>query len=37
MVYTIDVLPSSELCVKSYFRLVLGWVIVCGRVNHLGM
>ena len=22
---------------RHYARLVLGWVTVCGRVNHLGM
>ena len=32
-----DTLPSINVVALRQTRLVLGWVTVCGRVNHLGI
>ena len=32
-----NALASINVVVLRQTRLVLGWVTVCGRVNHLGM
>jgi len=33
----VSVLASINVVNPHWVRLVLGWVTVCGRVNHLGM
>jgi len=33
----VTVLPLINVVNQHWARLVLGWVTVCGRVNHLGM
>jgi len=33
----VGALASVNVVNRHWARLVLGWVIACGRVNHLGM
>jgi len=33
----VSALASINVVNRHWARLVLGWVTVCGRVNHLGM
>jgi len=33
----VSALSSINVVNQHWARLVLGWVTVCGRVNHLGM
>jgi len=33
----VSAMASINVVNRHWARLVLGWVTVCGRVNHLGM
>ena len=33
----VSALSSINVVIRHWARLVLGWVTVCERINHLGM